>query len=634
VAAISTKNRHAWPWRRAPSSLASADGALPDSHRGFLTRLPRRISIRLALAITFGVIITVTAAALFLALESGRQNTTALVRDRSERIIDAVLERTRLHLEPARDQSRFLARLIAAGALDPSDEPVFTGHLSAALAGTPQVAALGVIRTDHRQIRVERVGNTVAARSIDMRTVPGLEDAFEIAKSAGQPVWGELLWSGRLKQPLVNIRTPLWREGSFIGILLTAVTVTELSAFLADSPAGLGTGAFILHDRDYVLAHAALARNPSLFKRDQPLPKVTEIGDPILASIWGPKLNSDTAATILGPSGHVVDVSGTPYVFLYRELPGYSDRPWLVGRYMPLEELGSEVRRLQRATWIGLLSILAASAGAWLVGYAVGRPILRLARATAAIRDLDLSSARPLGGSGLRELDEGIQAYNALIASLRWFETYVPKNLVKKLMAQGDSAAVLEERLTTVLFTDIADFTAIAEQLSASETAAFLNEHFRLLAICIEAEGGTIDKFIGDSLMAFWGAPEAQIDHAARACRAARAIAATIIADNRHRQEKYLQPVRIRVGIHTGTAIVGNIGAPGRINYTIIGDTVNTAQRIENIAKQCMAEEDEVVVLVSEAVLRSAGPSFGETQPLGRFTLRGRQEQTEIFKLL
>ena len=95
---------------------------------------------------------------------------------------------------------------------------------------------------------------------------------------------------------------------------------------------------------------------------------------------------------------------------------------------------------------------------AWLVGYAVGRPILRLARATAAIRDLDLASARPLVRSGLRELDEAIGAYNALIATLRWFETYVPRNLVKRLMAQGDRAAALEERVVTVLFTDIAGF--------------------------------------------------------------------------------------------------------------------------------------------------------------------------------
>jgi class 3 adenylate cyclase len=87
------------------------------------------------------------------------------------------------------------------------------------------------------------------------------------------------------------------------------------------------------------------------------------------------------------------------------------------------------------------------------------------------------------------------------------------------------------------------------------------------------------------------------------------------------------------VGVHTGPTIVGNIGAPGRINYTIVGDTVNMAQRIENVAKQAMTEADEAVVLVSEAVLRSADMSFA-AQRVGRQALRGRQEPTEIFRLL
>ncbi|MGH6893218.1 MAG: adenylate/guanylate cyclase domain-containing protein, partial [Dongiaceae bacterium] len=320
-------------------------------------------------------------------------------------------------------------------------------------------------------------------------------------------------------------------------------------------------------------------------------------------------------------------------VFIYREISGYSVQPWLVGRHLPLEELESEVRRLEHAAWIGLAAVLAAVAGAWLVGYAIGKPILRLARATAAIRTLDLTAARPLAGSRFRELDEAIGAYNALIASLHWFETYVPRNLVRRLIAQGDRVTALEERELTVLFTDIVDFTGLAERLSASDTAAFLNHHFGLIAACVDAEAGTIDKFIGDSLMAFWGAPELQPDHAGRACRAGRAIAAAIVGDNRLRRARGMPPVRIRVGIHTGPTIVGNIGAPGRINYTLVGDVVNTAQRIEEIAKECMMDEDEAIVLVSEVVLRSVG-SPCPAEPVGQHVLRGRREATNVFRLL
>jgi adenylate cyclase len=593
----------------------------------------RHIPIRVALAVMSGLIIAVTAAALILALESGRENTLALVRDRSERIIDAIVERTRLHLDPARDQSDFLARLVHDGDLDTKDEASLISQLRAALAGIPQIAALAVIRTDLKQLRVERHDDNVVTRKIDMRTVPGLNEAFEMARNAGKPVWGELLWSERLNQPLVNVRTPLWHDNSFLGILLTTVTVAELSRFLADSPAGSGVGAFILHDRDHVLAHAALALNPGLFRRDNPLPEVTKVGDPVLASIWSADADADTTDLTGASKSRIVNVSRVPYAFIYREISGYSDKPWLVGRYFPLEELESEVRRLKYAAWLALGAILAAVAGAWVVGYAIGKPILRLAGATSAIRTLDFSAARPLDGSRFRELDEAIKAYNALTASLHWFETYVPRSLVKRLMAQGEQATALVEREVTVLFTDIVDFTKLAEHLPASDTAAFLNEHFRLLAACVEAEDGTIDKFIGDSLMAFWGAPDVQADHSARACRAARAIAAAIVSDNLRRREFGLPPVRIRIGIHAGRAMVGNIGAPGRINYTLVGDIVNTAQRIEDVAKECMTDTDEAVVLVSDIVLRSVGSHFA-AQSVGQHLLRGRQATTDVFRLL
>ena len=169
-----------------------------------------------ALAGISAATIAVTAAALFLMLESGRRNTSGLVRDRSDRILASVVERIRMHLEPARDQSYFLARMVADGMFNPGDETSSVGHLSAALAGTPQVATLAIIRTDLRQLLVERQGNTIVTRSISMRTVPGLHEAFEDARLAGQSLWGELLWSERLNQPLVNIRTPLWHANNFV----------------------------------------------------------------------------------------------------------------------------------------------------------------------------------------------------------------------------------------------------------------------------------------------------------------------------------------------------------------------------------------------------------------------------------
>mgnify|MGYP001392194745 CR=1 FL=1 len=594
--------------------------------------LPALLPVRLALAATFGIIIAVTAAALVLALEGGRQNTAELVSDRSERIIDSIVERVRLHLEPAHDQAVFLAGLISDGVVDPNQERDLTAFLTAALAGAPQVAAVAVIRTDLRQIRVERQGAEVVVRTVDMHTVPGITEAFDLARAAGGPVWGELLWSERLSQPMVNIRTPLWHQGSFVGVLLTTVTVAELSKFLTRTRDRLGAGAFILYGRELVLAHVALTRAPPPFKSDHPLPSIAEIGDPVLASIWGERRELGALGAVVGSEGgHAVDVNGTRHIFLYRAIDGYSDQPWLIGTHLPLDSIGGEVRRLETVTWIALAAVLAAIAAAWLIGQAIEKPILRLARGAEAISKLDLTNAQRLDGSGLRELDQAIAAHNALVGTVRSFATYVPEALVRRLMAQGQEVAALDERMLTVMFTDIVGFAGIAELLSPTATTSFLNEHFRLLAACIEPEAGTIDKYIGDSLMAFWGAPEPQPDHAERASRAAIAMRAMVVADNLSRRSRGLVPVRMRIGIHSGPTIVGNIGSPGRINYTIVGDTVNMAQRIESVAADYMADDDEVIVLVSEAVAQAAATC--PARLIGEHTLSGRRGRTRIFRL-
>ena len=137
----------------------------------------------------------------------------------------------------------------------------------------------------------------------------------------------------------------------------------------------------------------------------------------------------------------------------------------------------------------------------------------------------------------------------------------------------------------------------------------------------MEAEHGTIDKYIGDSVMAFWGAPVSDPDHALHAARAALAIAETLAADNRRRAKKGFAPVRIRIGLHSGLAIVGNVGAPGRVNYTLIGDTVNAAQRLEQLGKS-FDDGTDCIVLASAALVAHLPPDIPR-QAVGDQTLRG-----------
>jgi adenylate cyclase len=234
----------------------------------------------------------------------------------------------------------------------------------------------------------------------------------------------------------------------------------------------------------------------------------------------------------------------------------------------------------------------------------------------------------PLPCSRFRELDDAARAFNAMVAGLKAFALYVPRKLVLALIARGDLGALASEtREVTVLFTDVVGFTARTGSLGAAATAEFLNHHFGLVTACIEAEGGIVDKYIGDAVMAVWGAVEPQPDHAVRAVRSARAIAAALRDDNARRRQK----VRMRIGVHTGPVVVGNIGTPTRMNYTVVGDTVNIAQRLETLGKDLLPDTDVAILL--SASTADALPADIKIRSLGVHQLRGIADATEIFAL-
>jgi class 3 adenylate cyclase len=189
------------------------------------------------------------------------------------------------------------------------------------------------------------------------------------------------------------------------------------------------------------------------------------------------------------------------------------------------------------------------------------------------------------------------------------------------------------ERDLAVMFTDIQGFTAIAESLPPVEVARLLNAHFALLARCVEEEGGTVDKYLGDGMLAFWGAPEKIKNRGLRACRTALAIRRAIEADNARKRARGEPVLKVRIGLHRGPLLVGNIGAPGRLDYTVVGDTVNVAQRLMELARERLDATREVAIVASEAI---AGEAQGEFRfvELGTLAARGREQPIRTFELV
>lgn len=203
-------------------------------------------------------------------------------------------------------------------------------------------------------------------------------------------------------------------------------------------------------------------------------------------------------------------------------------------------------------------------------------------------------------------------------------ELYLSPKLVKKFASDKTLLNPGAQKQTlTILFSDIADFTSVSEGMDSDELARLMNRYFQsAVAQCIHATDGTVVKYIGDAIFAFWNAPDPQPDHAIRACEAAlrfRDQPSTLVRE---------QPLVTRIGLHTGEANVGNFGSARRFDYTAIGENINLASRMEGLNKYLGTQ-----VLLTGETHRLVGERF-VSRPLGRFRLKGFEKSVEVFELV
>ena len=590
------------------------------------------LSITTALVLGFGsLIVAGMLLVLGISLWTARENTFSLLAANARISIEFLSSTVQRHLEPVEEVNSYVIRLIDSGQVDVEDSGQLEDTLLTAMAGTKQVYGMAFVHSDGRALRVGRGRGAYRIQEIADDPEAARRLAAVRERSA-RPFWGKPLWVDEARRTLLVVLTPVRRGNSFQGVLLSSVSVNELSESIArSSDLAMGRNRFILYGGTHVLAHRNMVDRGHKRNADIPLPLLDEVGDPVLAAFHETKGREELLVKVGGGiGGHTVPIDGQLHVFLHRKLEGFGRLPLTVGIYLgPDDGLGSEFKRIAYAAVAGAVIMVCCIVAAVVIGRRVSAPVRLLASGSRAIADFEFDRVTRLRPSRLRELDEAASAFNRMTTGLRWFQTYVPRHLVRRLIEQ-DAAVTSEEKRITVMFTDIAGFSTLSERMPAADTARLLNEHFSILVRCIEAESGIVDKYIGDSVMAFWEPddPGAGVD---RALRAARSIRAGMTEANRLQRDRGRDSVRLRVGIHTGRAIVGNIGPEGRLNYTVVGDTVNVAARLEGLCKE-VAPEAETAVLVSgdAAALATGG---GDLALRGRYPIRGRDSDIEAYEL-
>ena len=275
-----------------------------------------------------------------------------------------------------------------------------------------------------------------------------------------------------------------------------------------------------------------------------------------------------------------------------------------------------------------LITLLAALAYSFLLARSYSRPLEALAAQSRRISDLDFQTDAKIEAK-LFEFKQLSEAQSQSLAALQSFSRYVPIEIVKELMAKGEVARIGGHTETlTILFTDIAGFTNISEAMSPEALTNHLAGYFQAMIDALHHHGATVDKIVGDAIIAFWGAPTAMPDQTDRALKAVLECRDTLKTLNQTWGAQGLPELPTRFGLATGPVVVGNMGAPTRLAYTVLGDTVNLASRLEGLNKVYGTS-----ILVDIGTQQAGGDAFA-MRHLDRIIVVGKTQATDIFELL
>lgn len=318
--------------------------------------------------------------------------------------------------------------------------------------------------------------------------------------------------------------------------------------------------------------------------------------------------------------------------FAYIEpLPNNSSMPWKILTIVPKSDFLGPIEFM---SWILLgcgilLCIFFSFVGALFFGH-ISEQLMAVAYEMKELGNLKISdevfSRKP---TFVKEVQIMNTATDRLKIGLSSFAKYVPVDLIHNLIQSGQPAKLGgRKNEMTVLFSDLTKFTELAEQLPPVRLLEILSEYFTEMSLIIQNNKGQVDKFIGDAIMAFWGAPEAYKEHAKSACNTALAMRARLTELGDRWKISNMPFLSQRIGINTGTMIVGNIGSPYRMQYTVIGDAVNLGSRLEGLNKFYGTQ-----ILVSEDTAKQAGPEF-VFRPLDWVYVKGRVQTSLVYELV
>ncbi len=419
-----------------------------------------------------------------------------------------------------------------------------------------------------------------------------------------------------------TVAAPFYDNGELRGVAAVDITLAGLGDYLQQRRISPGTVSFILDGQSRVIAASDGSKTYDTVKGRLELRHVTSLDSelPALAYSARPRNSQDL---------FTFTYQGREYIGSIGSLAPEFGKSWQLFIITPMDDFtGVFQENNMRLAAFGLLALVLEILVIHYLTGVVAAPLEKLAYKVGRIQELTSEPLPPVD-SPIREISVLARAIETLDAAIKSFASFVPVGLVNQLLHSEQKLELGgHSRFLTIFFSDLEGFSTLSEVVPSQELLLQVSAYLELVTRTVDQEHGTIDKFIGDGVMAFWGAPALLDDHAWRSCVSAMRILRGMEGLNAGWKAAGQHPLRVRIGIHSDAVLVGNIGSRERMSYTVMGDGVNIAARLEGTNKEFHTQ-----VCISHAVFKEAGQLLC-VRPIDEVTVKGRRSKVPIYELL
>lgn len=466
----------------------------------------------------------------------------------------------------------------------------------------------------------EKVDTSTKVTDYDARTRPWYKEA--VAKK--KLILTEPYIFSTTGLPGVTVAAPFFSKSEIAGVVAADISLDTVSKFLASQSISARSLGIIYDSSGIVIASSVKIDIFKKINNKVELNNISTLSSTLPAYVIAlHTINPDPLMIFKHPE------TREEYVAVFSSMPEEFEKNWTLLAITPMDDFKGEFNRNNRIILVfGLLLIFTQILLIYLFARKISTPLEIITNSIQNLINFKNSETRQLQ-TNIYELSLLSSAVKKLSTTITAFTSYIPRDLVNDLLSTGKPIEIGgESRYLTILFTDLKDFSSLSESTPSRELLRRVSSYFEVVTQAIKEESGTVDKFIGDSVMAFWGAPLLDHHHAYHACVAAikankrmEQLNATLISQGK-------PPLYVRIGIHSDAVLVGNIGSVERLSYTVMGDGVNIASRLEGVNKEYGTQ-----ICGSHSLFKEAGERLW-MRPIDQITVKGRKGDLIIYEIL